>query len=240
MTEATKSATKNARKTVAITGAGGALADAVIDTFKRAGWNLALFAYSAASKAKLEQAHPKSFVVQADLSQEDDAREAVERSLEHYGQLDALLNIAGGFAMSSAVETSVQDLDKQLTLNLKTAFNATRAALPPMLERGTGFVVGVGAKPAQGGAANMRPYAASKAALVTYLASVRAEVESKGVGVSLLYPMGTIDTPANRESMPNADPQTWIDPYELAQSMLHLVTRDSRGRIHDLRVYPPS
>lgn len=227
-------------KTVAITGAGGALAEAVINVFKNAGWQLALFVHSDRSKERLEQAHTSSLVVKADLSKETEAKDAVNKILNHYGQIDALLNIAGGFAMSSAAETSSEELDNQLTINLKTAFNATRAVLPAMLERGGGHIVGVGAKPAQGGAAKMGPYAASKAALVTYLESVRAELAPKGVWVSLLYPMGTIDTPANRESMPKADPSDWIDPSELAQSMLHLVTRGKQGRIRELRVFPPS
>ena len=109
-----------------------------------------------------------------------------------------------------------------------------------MLEQGSGSIVGVGAKPAQGGGAKMGPYAASKAALVTYLESVRAEFAPKGIGVSLLYPMGTIDTPANRNSMPDTDPKNWIAPEELAQSLLHLVSRGPRGQIHELRVYPPA
>jgi len=225
---------------VAITGAGGALARAVIELFKDKGWNLALFAHSDRTKERLEASYANSLVVKADLSKEAEAKDAVDRILEHYGQIDALLNIAGGFAMSSAADTTLDDLDKQLTINLKTAFNATKAVLPGMLGQSAGHIVGVGAKPAQGGAAKMGPYAASKAALVTYLESVRAEVAPKGVWVSLLYPMGTIDTPANRESMPKADPNDWIDPEELAQSMLHLVTRGKQGQIRELRVFPPS
>lgn len=227
-------------RTVAITGAGGALAEAVIKVFDDEGWQLALFAHGAKTKARLEQTHANSLVVQADLSEQAPTESAVQNILTKYGHIDALLNIAGGFAMSRASETSLDDLEKQLTINLKTAFNTTKAVLPGMLERGEGHIVGVGAKPAQGGAAKMGPYAASKAALVTYLESVRAEVAPKGVWVSLLYPMGTIDTPANRESMPNTDPDIWIDPKELAESMLHLVTRGNRGRIQELRVYPPS
>jgi NAD(P)-dependent dehydrogenase (short-subunit alcohol dehydrogenase family) len=86
----------------------------------------------------------------------------------------------------------------------------------------------------------MGPYAASKAAMIAYLKSVAAELEGKGIGVAILYPMAAIDTPGNRKSMPNADPNSWLDPRELAETILHLATRSTRGRVREVKVYPPT
>lgn len=227
-------------RTVAVTGAGGALAQAVIPLFESEGWNLALFAHGDSTAARLERDHPRSFVVQVGLHDEAATKTAVEAVTGRFGHIDALLNVAGGFAMSGATETTSADLDEQLDVNLKTAFSATKAVLPGMFERRSGIIVGVSAGAAISAGAKMGAYAASKAALVAYLKSVRAEVEPRGVGVSILYPMGTIDTPANRESMPNTDPAAWIDPQALAESLLFLVTRPPRGRVRELMVYGPS
>jgi NAD(P)-dependent dehydrogenase (short-subunit alcohol dehydrogenase family) len=227
-------------KVVAITGAGGAVAEKTIEVFKSAGWQLALFAHSDNEKGRLGQAHPDAFVTKADLGRDDEAKRAVNETLEKLGHIDALLNIAGGFSLNPALETSSDDLKGQLAINLWTTFNTTRAVLPNMIERGQGFIIGVGAGAAVGGGSKLGPYAASKAAMIAYLKSVQAEVGAKGIGVAVVYPMGSIDTPGNRKSMPDADPEKWIDPVELAETMLYLVSRSPRGRIREVMVYPSS
>ncbi|HET7359629.1 MAG TPA: SDR family NAD(P)-dependent oxidoreductase, partial [Rhodanobacteraceae bacterium] len=131
-------------------------------------------------------------------------------------------------------------LEAQLDINLRTAFNATRAVLPHMLERGRGFVLGVGAAAALDGGASMGAYAAAKAALIAWLKSVDAELAPRGIDVSILYPMAAVDTPGNRRAMPKSDPALWIDPAELAATALHLATRGRRGRLREARVYPPA
>jgi short-subunit dehydrogenase len=126
----------------------------------------------------------------------------------------------------------------QLTLNLWTVFNSTRAVLPAMLEQASGFILGVGSGAAQQGGAKQGPYAASKAAMIAYLKSVRAELQPKGIGVAILHPMSAIDTPGNRKAMPNGKPEKWLDPRALAETMLHLVSRGARGQIFEVMVYP--
>jgi NAD(P)-dependent dehydrogenase (short-subunit alcohol dehydrogenase family) len=227
-------------KVVAITGAGGAVAEKTIDVFKKAGWKLALFVHGDDEKVRLEQTYPNAFVTKADLGRDEQAQQAVQEALAKVGHIDALLNIAGGFSLNPALQTLSDDLKKQLAINLWTTFNTTRAVLPGMVERGQGFIIGVGAGAAVGGGSKLGPYAASKAAMVAYLKSVQAEVGKKGVGVAVVYPMGSIDTPSNRKSMPDADPNTWIDPIELAETMLYLVSRSPRGRIREVMVYPAS
>ncbi len=226
-------------QTAIVTGAGGAIAAAVIEVF-RTDWQLALFGHSRTSCDRLRERYPESLVVQADLTDEARSREAVSQTAQHFGQIDALLNIAGGFAMSAANETSREDLDKQLGINFRTLFNATRAVLPGMLEQHAGFILGVGAAPALRGGARVGAYAASKGAVSSYLKSLAVELEPRGIGVSILYPMGAVDTPANCRSMPKADPEKWIDPHELAESVRFLATRSPRGRVRELLVYPPA
>lgn len=229
------STTEGAGDIVAITGAGGAVASAVADHFAARGWRLALFARPAGVDA-LRARYPHACAVGADLTDPAAVREAVATIETSLGAVGALLNIAGGFAMQSATEVTPDQLEAQLAVNLRTAFNVTGAVLPGMVARKRGFVLGVSAASATDGGARMPAYAASKGALTSYLRAVCSEVESKGVGVSILFPIGTIDTPANRRSLTDADPEGWIDPAQIAEAMLFLATRSGRGRVRELRI----
>lgn len=228
------------KRTAIITGAGGALASHLIKFCQQANWELALVAYDDAEATRLGKDYPGSIVVQANLADAEEASAALTNAVSQLGHVDCLFNIAGGFGMSGAIETRPEDLHAQLSINFLSAFNASRAVLPAMLEKGQGFVLGVGAAAAIDGGANMGAYAAAKAALVTWLKSLRQEVADKGVDVAIIYPMSAIDTPSNRHAMPDADPACWIDPDELAATIMHLATRSPRGRIHEARVYPPA
>ncbi|HEX7341068.1 MAG TPA: SDR family NAD(P)-dependent oxidoreductase, partial [Rhodanobacteraceae bacterium] len=122
-----------AHKTAIITGAGGAIATHVSHAFAEAGWKLALVAFDAAERQHLEAAHPEACTVEANLADDADARRAIGQAIGQCGRIDALLNIAGGFDMSGAADTTPAQLEAQLDINLRTAFNATRAMLPHML-----------------------------------------------------------------------------------------------------------
>ena len=85
----------------------------------------------------------------------------------------------------------------------------------------------------------MAAYAAAKSAVAGWLRALDDELSGTGVAVSILYPMGVVDTPANRAAMPDTDPGEWIDPDELAAALLFAATRGRRGRVRDLAVHPP-
>lgn len=227
-----------AKHVVLISGAGGALGRACARAFEGAGWQLALLARSSASQAKLQGAHPEAVVLQADLSDEEQAGAAVHDVEARCGRIDALLNLAGGFATGAAQQVGAADLRTMLELNLWTAFNLSRAALPGMLARRSGFILGVAARQALQGGARASAYAASKAGLAAYLKSLQAEVGKEGIGVSVLYPMGAIDTEANRQAMPDKDPASFISRQALAEAALFLATRPANARVPELMVYP--
>jgi NADP-dependent 3-hydroxy acid dehydrogenase YdfG len=229
--------TRNDTRVVAITGAAGAIAGALAERFAAAGWRLALIDLER-NRGRLNERYPDAHCEGADLTDAASTAAAVSRIEGALGGIDALLNIAGGFGMQSAVEATTADLDFQLDLNVKTLFHTTTAALPGMLERGGGFVMGVAAAAAVSGRARMPTYGAAKAAVVGYLNAVRAEVEARGVEVTILYPMGTVDTAGNRASMPDADPNAWIDRQALADTVLFLAERGPRGRVRELHLFP--
>jgi NAD(P)-dependent dehydrogenase (short-subunit alcohol dehydrogenase family) len=125
---------------------------------------------------------------------------------------------------------SLEDWDRMLTLNARTVFLISRAVVPPMLERGNGKIVHVASRAALHGSANSGPYSASKSAVVRLTESLAAEVKKKGINVNCVMP-GTIDTPQNRESMPSASRDRWVQPEAIADVILFLAS-DAARAIH--------
>lgn len=115
-----------------------------------------------------------------------------------------------------------------MSMNARTALLTSRAFLPLMLEQGRGQVVNIGARPGLKGRAGMAPYAASKSAVLRLTESISAEVKDHGVNVNCIIP-GTIDTPGNRESMPEADFSRWVQPEALVDIMMFLTSDEARA-----------
>jgi NAD(P)-dependent dehydrogenase (short-subunit alcohol dehydrogenase family) len=164
-------------------------------------------------------------LVEANLL-EGGAQAAVDAAAEH-GQLAALVNLVGGFAQGGRWhEAPSEDLEKMLALNLTTAVNACRAAAPAMLEAEGGAIVCVGTRaavePFSGGGA----YAVSKAAVLALVRSLHADYRDDGIRANAILP-SVIDTPANRDSMPDADFERWVQPEEIARVVRFLCSADS-------------
>jgi NAD(P)-dependent dehydrogenase (short-subunit alcohol dehydrogenase family) len=164
-------------------------------------------------------------LVEANLL-EDGAASAVAAARE-LGTLSALVNLVGGFAQGPRLhEADPAELQKMLALNLTTAVNASHAAIPEMLAGGGGAIVCVGTKvafqPFSGGAA----YAVSKAAVLALVRSLDVEYREDGIRANAIVP-NIIDTPANRESMPDADYSKWVRPEQIAEVIRFLCSQDS-------------
>jgi NADP-dependent 3-hydroxy acid dehydrogenase YdfG len=222
--------------TVAITGAAGAIGSVTAEVFDDAGWDLILIDYGPDNRATLETSFPDALVFDCDLTDEVSTHEAFT-TIRAEETLDAVLGIAGGFAMQPADEATMDDYRHMVHMNFRTLFNTTRAAVPVLTEQDRSFLLGVSAPAALDGQAGAALYGAAKGAVAGYVKSVDREKRDEGLRASVLYPMGVVDTPANREAMPDADPSTWITPRELADGMLHLATRSPRGHVRELKVH---
>ena len=129
---------------VMITGAAGSLGKAVAAGFAAGGARLAL---ADVSEAVLQQAYPGTadtrLLLPANLLDSASAQNAVNAAMQKFGRLDALCNIAGGFAMGTPVHaTAAADWQKMQDINVGTLLNAVRAAVPAMLAGGAGEMLG--------------------------------------------------------------------------------------------------
>lgn len=164
--------------------------------------------------------------LEADLSDPAGARAFVDQAASRLGALDGVALIAGGWAGGATFEEAPEDeWDHMLRGNLATVRNVSRAALPHLLEGG-GSVVTVGSRAAETGGAGMAGYAVAKSAVHALTRVLALENRDRGVRFNCVLP-GTIDTPANREAMPDADRAGWTTPGAIARVVAFLLSSDS-------------
>lgn len=206
-------------KVVVVTGGFGALGRAALKVAREEGWKPVVVDYAAAPQSD------QLSIGGVDLSEPAAAARAMAAARDAAGGFDALLNIAGGFAWETVADGSAATWDRMYALNLKTALNASKAALPYLVQS-EGAIVNVGALGAVKAGAGMGAYAASKQAVMKLTESMAEELKGK-VRVNAVLP-SILDTEANRREMPSADFSAWVQPESLARVMLFLASDAAR------------
>lgn len=219
-------------KTVIITGASGNLGHVVSVAFARCGARLALIGRDPESLRHAQQALPaqtESIALSADVCDPDAVAAMVDQVVARFGSIQVLANVAGGFSMGPRIhETSDAEWRHMLDLNTRTVFNCARAVVPKLLEQGAGRIVNVAARAATRGVGRMGPYCVSKAAVVTLTESLADELKDAGITVNCVLP-GTLDTPENRQAMPDQDTSRWVSLDALADVIVFLASDASRA-----------
>ena len=209
-----------------VTGASGALGSAVVEYLQDAG---ATVAATDLVPPDDENAEPDSAVTtfyEADFTDEAAVSDVIEQVVSDHGRLDHLCNIAGTWRGGTPIdETDVDTFEFLFDVNLKTAFLASKHALAHLRESG-GAIVSVSARASLEGGEGDGPYRASKAGVRLVTETIAAENLGE-VRANAVMP-SVIDTPANREMMPDADHDEWVDPGEIAAVIAFLLS-DASG-----------
>lgn len=142
-------------------------------------------------------------------------------------RVDASIHIVGGFAMSAVEDTSRDDFLAMFELNALTAFLCSREAVRAMRAGGGGHILNVAARPALQPVGGMLAYTSAKAAVASLTQCLADEVADAGILVNAILP-SILDTPANRESMPDADFSRWPKPAEVADVIAFLCSPENR------------
>jgi NAD(P)-dependent dehydrogenase (short-subunit alcohol dehydrogenase family) len=217
-------------KTIVVTGGLGALGSVVAETAANRGASVALLDYASTVPAGVaERLSANTLLIGGvDLTSLAAAEAAMASVKSKFGRIDALINIAGGFQWDTIADGKLDSWDRMYAMNVKTALNACKAALPYLLESGAGRIINVGAQSALHAASGMGPYAASKSAVHRLTESLADELKLKGVTVNAVLP-STIDTAQNRRDMPQADFSRWVAPADLAAVILFLASDEARA-----------
>lgn len=209
-------------RNVVVTGGTGALGEAVVARFLKAGAVCHVPSRKASAKPGSWGEGQVSIVPNIDLADE----QAVSRFYDAVPDLWASVHLAGGFAMAPLADTTRADFLRMMEMNAATVLVCCRAAVRNMRKAGQGGrIVNVSARagldPRKGG--GMVAYAASKAAVTAITLALAEELKNDRILVNAVAP-STIDTPANRDSMPNADTSKWLSPKAAAEAIAHLAS----------------
>jgi len=208
-------------KKIVVTGAFGALGAAVSAAVKSAGAQVACIDFAPAAKAPAAVAGCV-LMGEVDLNSVAAAKKALESAAAQLGGLDGIVNIAGGFRWEKIADGDIATWDFMFNVNVRTAVNAVRAALPLLKSPGA-RIVNVGAAGAVKAATGMGAYAASKAGVAKLTEALADELKDSGVTVNAVLP-SIIDTPVNRADMPAAEFDRWVKPEQVADLILFLLS----------------
>jgi len=219
-------------RVVIVTGASGNLGQAVARAFQAAGARLALVDRAA---DRLQQIYPDlagsgtHFLAgSVDVTDADAVAATVAETINRFERIDVLVNAVGGYHGGTPLhETSLETWDLMFNLNARSVFVASRAVIPHMMRQRSGKIINVAARAGLQGGAKMAVYSASKSAVVRLTEGMAAELKGSGINVNCLLP-GTIDTPQNRQAMPDADYSRWVKPEAIADAILFLASDAAR------------
>jgi NAD(P)-dependent dehydrogenase (short-subunit alcohol dehydrogenase family) len=200
-------------KVVLVTGANGGLGTYVTQAFLDAG------ATVIGTSRKIQQSdfNNRNFTaLPAEISSGEGANVLVAQLVAGFGKFDVLAHTVGGFAGGQSIaETDDATFQRMFDLNLNSVFHILRAAVPPLRQTGAGRIIAIGSRAALEPGAGVGAYSASKAAMVSLVRTVALENKDAGLTANVILP-GTMDTPANRKAIPNADVSNWVRPETIA------------------------
>jgi NAD(P)-dependent dehydrogenase (short-subunit alcohol dehydrogenase family) len=218
-------------KIVLVTGANGGLGTSVTQAFLEAGATVVGTSQSIQQSAF---GSANFTALPADVSKLEGSKRLVDEIVGRFGKLDVLAHTVGGFAGGQSVaDTDDGTLQRMLDVNVQATFHILRAAIPALNKTGDGRIIAIGSRQAVQPGRNVGAYSASKAAMVSLIQTVALENTKAGLKANVILP-GTMDTPGNRQAMPNADFSKWVQPSSVAGLMVWLAGeagRDVNGAV---------
>lgn len=225
-------------KIAIVAGGTGALGQAITATFLEKGATVAVpYVVAAELDALTHRLEPnflpRLYSAPTDVSDEAAMSRFVGSVLGRYGRVDILVNGVGGFAMGEVVSTDPATWERMLSLNLTTAFVGCRAVLRHMMGARSGRIINIASRavlPVTGG---FTAYTVAKVGVIALTQALAIEAKPHGITVNAVAP-STMDTPANRAAMPQADFSKWVKVESVAEVIAFLAgdsARDITGAV---------
>ncbi len=180
------------------------------------------------NKEQKKNHHTLIEFVKVDITHEDEVKTLISNILEKFGQIHVLANVVGGYIGGKNVgETSEEEWDKMILINLKSAFLISKHVLTSMKKKKFGKIVHISSATGAKASGNDSAYAASKAGLIRLVESLAEEISGLNININCVLPT-IIDTESNRQAMPTSNFSKWIPPEELAKVICFLSSEDSK------------
>ena len=232
-----------AGKVCIVTGAGSGIGRATAVLFAREGASVVVADIDEpAAQETASEIDGEALVAKVDVAEEQDARALADATRERFGRIDVLFNNAGISGVGDLEETTLEQWERVMRVNVRGVFLVSRAVVPSMIAQRSGSVINMSSAIAEMGLARRVSYAASKGAVLALTRSMQVDCAPHGVRVNALLP-GTIMTPFVerylRESY--ADEEEAVrslrarqltgnlgQPDDIAQAALFLASDESR------------
>lgn len=215
-------------KVAVITGGTGALGQAVAQAFLQAGARVTVtYTRETEFSTLRERAGMNENLVGIKTNVLDET--SVQALVQQTGRIDILVNTVGGFLGGVPIaDMTWEQFEKMLALNLKSAFLCCKYILPVMIQQNGGRIINIGSQGGQKGGEGISAYGAAKAGLINFTQSLAAEGKRHHITANAIIP-AVIDTPANRQAMPNANFAEWVTPEAVAQTILFLASEAAQA-----------
>lgn len=235
---------KLAGKTALITGSGSGIGQAMATLFAKEGAKVAVADFSPEGGTEttrlITEAGGTAYFIQTDVTKSADVARAVQSVLDRWGKLDVLCNNAGIGVAATVVETTEEDWDRVLDVDLKGTYLGCKYAIPHMITQGGGVIVNTASVAGIVGVMNRAAYCAAKAGVVGLTKSIAVDYVTHKIRVNAVCP-GTVDSPwigrilsaqpdpvAERQRMVERQPMGRMGkPEEIAKAALYLACDDS-------------
>ncbi len=220
-----------AHRVVIVTGGSGALGQAITRRFLADGDAVCVPWVVDRERERLEASvdaatRARLHLERCDVGDDAAMERFVAGTVARQGRVDVLVSAVGGFALGDLVQTDRAQWDAMLAVNLTTQYVAAHAALPPMLAAGSGRIVAIASRAVVPPSGGFIAYTVAKAGVIAFVQALAAETRGRGVTVNAVLP-STMDTPANRAAMPDADPKTWVPVEAVADAIGYLAAPGS-------------
>lgn len=215
-----------------ITGSGRGIGRAIALAYARAGADVALVSRTQAEleavAGEIRQMGRNALVVVADVSDPADVDRMVDQTLAEFGRIDILVNNAAVAGPKPVMETSLEDWNLFISVNLTGVYLCSRAVLKPMIDRGRGNIINIASGSGFRGAPNNAAYSATKAGVVIFTYSLAGEVRELGIRANVISP-GPIRTQMLADRPHAADAAIVLEPEDVAGAALFLASDYSGG-----------
>lgn len=186
-------------------------------------------------QSEIEACGGQAAIFPTDVSCEAEVAQLVYGTVERFGRLDIVVNNAGIGIFEPLTETTSEQWDRIMAINARGPFLLCRAAIPFLEQQRQSFIVNIASVVGVKGYENQAAYSASKHALMGMTKALAREVQKAGIRVHAICP-GGVDTPMANLARPDLDRSVLMQPDEIADVVLFLVTRQGNAVIDEIHV----
>lgn len=228
-------------KVAIITGASRGIGKAIAEAYAREGADLAIVARNEADLKQvaedIREAGRKCLVIPTDVTAEQDIKQAVSRTVDHFGKIDILVNNAGIGLFKPIRDTDLSEWNRVLSVNLTGTFLFTREVLGTMVERGQGLIINISSDVGKRTIAKGSAYCASKFGVHAFSEVLAKEVRKLGIKVGVISP-GMTDTFFNDSEQGDPDKKGWLLASDVADAALYMASLPRRAMVDEIEIHP--